>query len=142
MFTDPLTLDFDDTVASGDSEQIFTRTAWLPGGNGAVWMNTATDVADIPHIMKIAHSTAGSGVNLRDRRLIRFELSSINDESVVGLSLPAVAYVVYDIPRFNVAAAPLNRLTRMLCGFLRNADADDSGPTYAGNLTDIKNGAF
>lgn len=140
MYAEPLVLDYDAIVSSGNSEQTYNLISF-PSGTSSIRRNDGVDSGSIPERLKISHQVVGKGVSIRDRHLVRFELSSVDDDSNVGTTQSAVAYVVFDIPRLNIVPASATTiLSRSLCGFLRDADSDDALPDYATNTAKLANG--
>jgi len=139
MYAEPLVLDYDASVASGNSEQTYNLISF-PTGNSSVRKNAAADTGVLPEVMKISHQTVGKGTSMRDRHLVRFEVSSDDGDGNIGTTDPAVVYMVFDIPRSNCNGNTPTILARQLCGFLRDADADDTAPDYDTNLAKLLNG--
>jgi hypothetical protein len=138
MYTDPFVCDYDST--SPNTTQTFNRIQAPTVGQGSVYKNDETDAGTAPEWCKISHQVVGKGSAVRDRHLVRFELSSVDADDNVGTTAPAVAYAVFDIPRTNISATGPTVLARMLVGFLRGANADDSAPDYTTNFAKLMNG--
>lgn len=137
MFPEPFVCDFDIVNTDPNKEVTFNIIGW-PGGAGSVRKNIATDEGLMPEWLKISHQQVGKGNALRDRHLVRFEVSSTDENGNVGTSIPAVAYAVFDIPRYNCAANTPTILARMLAGFIRTANSSDASPDYSSATANMK----
>lgn len=129
MYADPFVADVDTTVASGNTPQTYDLIT-LPQAGSSVRKNAAVDAGTWPEWLKISHQTVGKGVLTRDRHVVRFEISSDDGDGNIGTTTPAVAYVVFDLPRQNCGDNAAPNLARSLVGFLRTANFDDTNAAY------------
>jgi len=136
-FADPVTLANDNT--SPNNERIFDFIG-SPGYKQSEYTLQGAPDATKACTMKISHQTVGQGTSIRDRHLLRFEAPSIDADDVIGLTASAVCYVVFDIPRNNVADSIAYTLARQLVGFLRDQYVTSDTPDYTTNFAKLLSG--
>lgn len=126
MIQEPLDV-YIDTVA--DNVATSTILAWQADGKIIRKITPPAGLARGAHPERliIGHTTAGRGVNLRDRHVIRVEGPSIDGSSgadVYGTHQSPTVYVVVDVGRSFVHPDFAVTAMRYLVGLIRGAEAN------------------
>lgn len=133
MYADPFLSTHDATVAWNS-----TWTLIQTNPAGTIRKSANWTLGAGPDVMKISHQVVGKGDVTRDRHLMRLEAPSY-DGTNVGLGLPLVAYVVWDVPRKNINSTAVATTGAVMTGFLRGVSGNAT-PNYATTLARFLNG--